>query len=73
MSYHPLANDTGGSATDRRAEADRILKMLVENDFDLGQATPKESKFLEDMLDDQMVPITPKQIFWLRDIRDKYL
>ena len=73
MSYHPLANDTGGNADDRRSEADRILKIIVDNDLDFGEFSPREAKFLEQMLDDQQQPISPKQIFWLRDIKDKYL
>jgi len=73
MSYHPLANDTGGTEEDRRNEADRILKILVNNDVDVGVMSPRESKFVEEMLDDQTVVISPKQLFWLRDIKDKYL
>ncbi len=74
MTYHPLANDTGGTADDRRSEADRILKIMVENDLDVGSCTPAEEKFLTEMLDDDSRrPISPKQLFWLRDIKDKYL
>ena len=73
MSYHPLANDTGGTAEDRRAEANRILTIMVNNGLDVGSCIPSETKFLEQMLDDQTQPISPKQLFWLRDIKDKYL
>ena len=69
MAYHPLANDTGGSPEDRRSEADRILKIL--EDVDAVQFTTKEDKFIGQMRDD--VPVSPKQLFWLRDIKDKYL
>ena len=69
MAYHPLANDTGGTADDRRAEADRILKMLYDHDaFD--DMTAKEQEFINDM---DNGPVTPKQLFWLRDIKSKYL
>jgi hypothetical protein len=73
MAYHPLANDTGGTADDRRSEADRILKIMVECDLDIGSCTPSEGKFLREMLDDERRPISPKQLFWLRDIKGKYL
>jgi hypothetical protein len=67
MSYHPLANETGGSADDRRAEADRILIMLEHG----PEMTQKEQKFTERMALGGFV--SPKQLFWLRDIKDKYL
>jgi hypothetical protein len=69
MAYHPLANDTGGSPEDRRNEADRILKIL--EDVDAVQFTTKEDQFIGQIRDD--VPVSPKQLFWLRDIKDKYL
>lgn len=72
MAYHPLANDTGGSDEDRRNEADRILKMLVDIDPEFHM-TPSEQRFIEKMYDDGAQPISPKQLFWLRDIKDKYL
>lgn len=73
MAYHPLTNETGGTAEERRAEADRILKIMVENDLDVGGCSPTETRFLEQMFDDQTQAISPKQLFWLRDIKDKYL
>jgi hypothetical protein len=73
MSYHPLSNDTGGDADSRRAEASRLLKIMVENDLDFGDCTTSERKFLEGMVDDEQQPISPKQLFWLRDLKDKYL
>lgn len=71
MAYHPLANDTGGTAEDRRNEADRILRILDEVDLDTMQANEKQ--FCERMYADERQPISPKQLFWLRDIKDKYL
>ena len=68
MAYHPLANDTGGTAEDRRAEADRILKILTDP-CDLY--TEVEAKFIDDM--ERGGPVSAKQLFWLRDIKDKYL
>ena len=71
MSYHPLANDTGGTAEDRRAEATRILNMLEE--IDLDETAPNERRFLDKMFADDRQPISPKQIFWLRDLKEKLL
>lgn len=70
MAY--VGNDTGGTADDRRAEADRLLKMLG----DVMQRCPIEMtrgelNFVEQM--DSNCAVSPKQLFWLRDIKDKYL
>ena len=70
MVYHPLANDTGGTADDRRSEADRIIQILSEHiDFETMQAN--EQKFVGQMQEGGAV--SPKQLFWLRDIKEKYL
>lgn len=69
MAYHPLTNETGGSPDDRRSEADRLLKLLDE--VDVMQFTANEDRFLGQMREDG--PVSPKQLFWLRDIKDKYL
>ena len=70
MAYHPLSNDTGGTAKDRRAEADRIIKIIF-NSVDVDSVTTKEKAFIFQM--DEGDDVTPKQLFWLRDIKDKYL
>jgi hypothetical protein len=70
MTYHPLANDTGGTADDRRAEASRIIRIIF-NSVDVDSVTPKEKTFIFQM--DEGGEVTPKQLFWLRDIKDKYL
>ena len=67
MDYHPLFNDTGQTPEERRNEADRILKMLDGHE---GEMEDREAEFIEDMGNCQ--GCTPKQIFWLRDIKDKY-
>ena len=69
MAYHPLANDTGGTADDRRSEADRILKILDSEPQD--HFTQREQEFMEQM--QQGGTVSPKQLFWLRDIKDKCL
>lgn len=66
MSYHDLSSCTL-SADERRAEADRIVGML---EGCLEQMTPNESDFIERVSDG--IPISVKQLFWLRDIKDKY-
>jgi hypothetical protein len=73
MAYHPLTNDTGGTADDRRAEASRILSILSKNGVDSSVMSPREQGFYEQMADDETQPVSPKQLFWLRDIKDKYL
>lgn len=69
MAYHPLSKDTGGDA---RAEARRIMKVL---DDMVRQYTPNEESFLKGirLQLDGTAPITAKQLFWLRDIKDKHL
>ena len=71
MRYHALANDTGGTADDRRSEADRILNMIVGH-LTPEELTGKEADFVASIMDGN-VPVSPKQLFWLRDIKDKYL
>ena len=70
MAYHPLSRESGGSAEDRRTEADRILKMLDEQ-FSGDSFTVKEAHFISEML--LGGEVSPKQLFWLRDIKEKYL
>ena len=63
-----LFQESGSTAADRRKEADQIIVIL--SDY-LEQMEPRESSFIERISED--VPISPKMIFWLRDIKDKYL
>jgi hypothetical protein len=69
MAYHPLANDTGGTADDRRSEADRLVKIIEEAAPDT--MTQTEIEFVDRMSHGGTV--STKQLFWLRDIKDKYL
>ena len=71
MAYHQLANDSGGTADDRRNEADRIVGMFV-NQYSPERMTEKEAQFVAKMLDRKQT-VSTKQLFWLRDIKDKYL
>lgn len=61
--------DESGSTPDaRRVEADKLLDII--SGFS-EQLNPKESTFVEQMVDSAFC--SPKQLFWLRDIKDKYL
>lgn len=56
---------TGGDADSRRAEADRIIKIL---EGDLENLAPRQRAFVEQMADGGEV--SGKQLLWLRDIKD---
>lgn len=68
MSYHDLSSCTL-DAGERRDEARRIFDMICDY---MENMTPSERKFVESMGDD-FAPVSIKQLFWLRDIKDKYL
>lgn len=68
MSYHDLSECTL-SPEERREEATRIIAILIEDDIEF---TTKETQFIEGV-GETTVPISVKQLFWLRDIKDKYL
>ena len=68
MTYHPLANESGGDELSRINEARETVRMLEEFNDQMSQ---KEQEFVEQMTDCDYC--TVKQIFWLRDIKDKYL
>jgi hypothetical protein len=68
MAYNALSVDSGGDANSRVIEARKIVTMLA----DCCEAmTPKEASFVESM--DECAACTVKQLFYLRDIKDKYL
>ena len=68
MTYHDLSTCTV-SADERRDEADKILEILREVDWQ--KYTPQEFSFLDTV--NCGGPVSVKQLFWLRDIKDKYL
>ena len=70
MAYHPLTNETGGNAFDAKIEAKKILEIINEY-ADVDEMTTKEQDFLEQMEDAENV--SPRQLLWLRDIKDKYI
>ena len=65
MSYHDLSECTLTPA-ERLEEASRIIGMLEEV---YEQLSDKEQSFVESLQSSCSV----KQLFWLRDIKDKYL
>ncbi len=67
MTYHPLANDTGQTPERRREEANDLCKLLAEHTEEMNV---KEQEFIESITD--ATYCSPKQLFWLRDLRDKY-
>lgn len=67
MSYHDLSECTL-TADERRAEADRLTVIIGEFQDKL---TDTELAFVKKQRDG--FPVSVKQLFWLRDIKDKYL
>jgi hypothetical protein len=70
-----LNQDSGGTGADRIAEAERIMGMGLADHID--EMNDRERDFVEKMssqLDviDHTTFVSPKQLFWLRDLKDKY-
>ena len=68
MSYHDLSECTL-TADERQAEAMRIADMLTNS---LSKMSQKEREFVL-LMGSAHVNVSTKQIFWMRDLRDKYL
>jgi len=74
MSKTTVSNDSWGTPEARRDEALRILKIMEDNHM-RGSMTDKEGGFVDDIserLTDLTEFISPKQLIWLREIKDKY-
>ena len=67
MTYHSLSECTL-TDDERRAEADRLTVIIGEFE---DRLTPNELAFVKKQRDG--FPVSVKQLFWLRDIRDKYV
>lgn len=65
-----LWQDSGGDATSRRTEATKLINQI--QDAAAGFLTAKEEDFVS-QLENEKVSVSPKQLFWLRDIKDKYI
>ena len=68
MTYHPLTEDSGGDELARCNEAHTLCRMLEEF---ADEMTQKERGFYEQMTDCDSC--STKQLFWLRDIKERYL
>jgi hypothetical protein len=68
LAYHALTSESGGDENSRINEARTIVRMLEEF---VDSMTTKEQEFLDSMSDCDYC--TTKQLFWLRDIKEKYL
>ena len=69
MTYHDLSECTL-TAEQRYNEALAILSML-DAEMDLKQFTDSEQSMMLNVINNQTCSV--KQLFWLRDIKDKYL
>jgi hypothetical protein len=68
MSYNSLSECTLDSA-ERLEEAGRIVNMLTATDEVYFKLSLKERTFIESM----QTSCSVKQLFWLRDIKDRVL
>jgi len=68
MSYHPLSNEDGLSPEER---LERVMELVNKIEPYFDQLTPKEKAFVEQM-SGYLPGATPKQLFWLRDILERY-
>ncbi len=70
MAYHPLTNESGGDENSRINEARKIVEML---EVCYEEMKANEQSFVNQMADTDCERCSVKQLFWLRDIKDKYL
>lgn len=68
MSYHDLSESTL-SDDERSAERDRLVGMLLEVEHRMTNA---EQSFVSSQRKATWPP-SVKQLYWLRDIKDRYL
>lgn len=71
MTYHPLTNETGGDAYDAMVEKNSLIK-IIDDCCNTDRMNPVEQSFIEQMREEDRF-VSPKQLLWLRDIKDKYL
>lgn len=67
MTYHPLSNDSASDDSRRREEAAPLLTILEDH---LEELTPSQREFVEKI--GEGGPVSVKQIFWLRDLAEKF-
>lgn len=66
MGYHDLSECTL-DPVERRSEADHLIKIIQNSSVET--LSQKEQDFVDSMDSDRAVSV--KQLFWLRDIKDK--
>lgn len=77
MTGNPLWKDSGGTAESRNQEAfDILVKMELQNMTDA--MNEREAEFVNQLADrmsqfGDRCMVSPKQLFWLRDLKEKYL
>lgn len=74
-----LWQESGSDNASRAREADELTNMLADAE---AQMDEKEAKFFRNIYerleqyaaaDGDRTIVSPKQLFWLRDLKDKYL
>jgi hypothetical protein len=75
MTYHQLSNDTAQTPERRAEEAQQLIKQLADHTETMNQ---KEQGFISETSDrlDQYGTkafISPKQLFYLRDLVSRYV
>lgn len=75
MSYHSLTTESGGDHRQRAMEAEKLLELIGE---DTDQLAPNEQKFVADLKErferyGLQTTVSTKQLFWLRDIKDRLI
>ena len=68
MTYHPLTQESGGDELSRIQEARTIVRMLEECSDEM---TERQRDFVNQMANSDYC--STKQLFWLRDLKDRYL
>lgn len=70
---NPLWKESGQSAERRLEEAETLYQKLSD-DAIIGRLTEREQRFVYSVGDvvGRGFPVSPKQLFWLRDLCDKY-
>lgn len=63
-----VGQETGGDADARLTESQKLVGIIQES---IDELTPREREFVMRM--DGASCCSGKQLFWLRDIKDKYL
>ena len=67
LDFHPSTQ----TASERLAEANRILDILINEGVTGTMMEPHEARFVENMTDNSAC--SPAQLDWLRRLKDKYL